>query len=213
MKNISILFISDTHGKHRELVNLPDADIIVHAGDISSRGSEHQIRLFLEWFSGLDQFKHKIFIAGNHDWLYETNRTLAKSLIPSNVIYLEDSGVEIEGINFYGSPGSKEFCNWAFNRPDESLINYWKMIPDNTDVLITHSPPHTMGDFVTRVKSHEGSRSLYDEIINRIKPIIHVSGHIHQGYGLRSFNNIIFINASNLDEDYQYTNYPILAKI
>lgn len=213
MKKLSIVIISDTHGRHKYLNELPKADIIIHCGDFTSVGYEHEIQNFMKWYSDLTQYKHKIIIAGNHDILYETNERLAKSLVPKGIIYLEDSGIEIKGINFYGTPVSKPFMNWAFMRPEEKLVEYWKAIPDNTDVLITHSPPYGIFDYVERDKSHQGSPSLYVEVTSRIKPKLHVFGHIHGGYGIKVIENTTFINASNLNEDYECVNDPVMFEI
>ncbi len=210
---MKICIISDTHNKHKHLGKLPDADMIIHCGDMTSVGREHEIRNFFKWFSDLDQFKYKICIAGNHDWLFERNSTLAKSLVPDNVIYLEDNGIEIEGLNFYGTPVQKIFYNWAFNRPEEKLAQYYAAIPDDTDVLITHNPPYHIGDFVPSARSNEGSPSLYKEVTERIKPAIHAMGHVHEGRGIYIKNNITFINASNLDDNYDCVFNPIIVEI
>ena len=209
---MKIVIISDSHGKHKQLA-LPDADMIIHCGDMTTRGYEYEIQNFMKWYGTLNQYKYKICIAGNHDILYEKNSILAKSLVPENVVYLEDSGVEIEGIKFYGTPVQKIFYNWAFNRPESTLIKHWQAIPDDTDVLITHSPPYMIGDYVPRSMQHEGSPSLYEEITKRIKPKLSVFGHIHAGYGVYNIDEITFINASNLDEDYNCVNAPILIEI
>lgn len=209
---MKICIISDTHNKHKYL-KLPDADMIIHAGDFTSVGKEHEIRNFMKWFGKLDQYKYKLIIAGNHDWLFDRDRFWAKTLVPKNVIYLEDSGVEIEGINFYGSPVQLPFYNWAFNRPEETLVKHWEAIPDNTDVLITHSPPYSIMDVSIYDGKHCGSPSLYKEIMERIKPKINCFGHIHNDYGIKVIENTTFINASNLDEDYNCVNEPILIEI
>lgn len=209
---MKLCVISDTHGKHKQLGHLPDADVIIHAGDFTSVGHDHEIVNFMKWYSNLN-YKYKIIIAGNHDWLFETNGQRAKSYVPENVIYLEDNGVEIEGINFYGSPVSKPFCDWAFNRPEEKLAQYWAAIPDNTDVLITHSPPYMIGDYVPRDKNHHGSPSLYKEVIERIKPKVHIFGHIHEGNGIKVIENTTFINASNLDGNYMCVFNPVIFDV
>lgn len=211
MKKNSICFISDTHNKHKQL-NIPECDFLIHSGDISSMGYEHEIVSFLSWFNK-QKARYKIFVAGNHDWLYEKNRTLAKSLIPEGIIYLEDEAIELEGLNFYGSPVQLEFCNWAFNRSEESLARYWEGIPNNTDILITHSPAFGILDEVNNNGIHLGSPSLYNEIINRVKPLIHTTGHIHSGHGTKVIDNTLFINASSLDEKYQLVYKPILVDI
>ena len=167
---MKICIISDTHGKHKHLARLPEGDVIIHCGDMTTMGHGHEIREFMKWYSGLNQYSHRICWAGNHDWLFETNRVLALADVPSNVIYLEDSGVEIEGLNFYGIPVQPPFNNWAFNRPENKLAEHWKAIPDNTDVLITHCPPHTIFDWSIYDNIHTGSPSLYFEVVNRVKP-------------------------------------------
>src|ERR1035437_1818567 len=208
-----IVIISDTHNKHKRLSKLPNADMIIHCGDFTSVGHGHEIRDFMKWYSGLNQYTYKLAIAGNHDRLFETSRLLALEKVPKNVIYLEDSGIEIEGLNFYGTPVQLPFNNWAFNRPEEKLIEHWKAIPDNTDVLITHSPPYDIFDFGIYTNDHVGSPSLYWEIVERIKPKLHCFGHVHQGRGIKVIENTTFINASNVDENYICINNPILIEI
>jgi len=210
---MKIVIISDTHNKHKRLGILPEADVIIHCGDVSSMGYEHEIRGFLNWYSNLTQYCHKIFIAGNHDWIFEKNNVLGRELVPNNVIYLEDEEVVIDGVKFYGTPVQKHFCNWAFNRDEAEMAQYWKKIPDDTDVLITHSPPYSILDLVPRQGKCHGSPSLYKEVVERIKPKVSLFGHIHEGYGIKVIDNIIFINASNLDGDYMCVNPPILIEI
>ena len=213
MKKITLVCISDTHNKHKHLGKLPDADIIIHCGDMTSMGREHEIRDFMKWFSGLNQYSHKICIAGNHDWLFDRNRLFAKSLVPKNVIYLEDKEVIIDDIKFYGTPVSLPFFNWAFNRPEEKLEQYWAAIPDDTDVLITHQPPYGIMDWSVYDKKATGSPSLYKEVLKRIKPKVHCFGHIHSGHGVKVIEDTTFINASNLDEDYMCVYDPVLIEI
>jgi Icc-related predicted phosphoesterase len=204
------VFISDTHNKHKQLI-IPECDFLIHSGDFSSMGYEHEVIGFLSWFNK-QKAKYKIFVAGNHDWIFERNRTLAKSLIPEGIIYLEDEAIEIEGINFYGTPVNIEFCNWAFNRTEESLKRYFDQIPDNTDILITHNPPYEILDEVNNNGIHLGSPSLIDNI-RRVNPLIAVYGHIHSGHGTKKIGETLFINASNLDEKYQVAYEPIVIEI
>lgn len=215
---MKIVIISDTHTMHKGLENkfeLPNADTIIHCGDITGLGTEHTVREFLKWFNNLNQYKYKIFIAGNHDWLFEISPTLAKDVVEEyeNIIYLEDNGVKLDGIKFWGTPVSKPFLNWAFNRPEEKLEQHWKAIPDDTDILITHSAPYKIMDYGPITDHNTGSPSLYREVIERIKPTIHCFGHIHNGYGIYNHESgVKFINASNLDEDYKIKNKPITIK-
>jgi len=211
MKKICI--ISDTHGEHMYLPPIPDCDALIHCGDITSLGKEYDVVQFLDWFKGLNQCKNKIFIAGNHDFLFERRKKIALELIPENVIYLENSMVEIDGIKFWGTPVSLPFHNWAFNRTPEQILKYWKMIPDGIDVLITHGAPKYIMDVSPWSRTHTGSESLTNEVLNRIKPKIHCFGHIHDCYGINETGGITFINASNLNEDYEIANKPVIIEI
>lgn len=216
MKNkLSIVVISDTHNKHNKIESkdLPAADVIIHCGDFTSMGYSHEIKNFMRWYSKLDQYDYKLVIAGNHDFLFEQYPVLAKEHIPENVIYLEDSGIEILGNYFYGSPVQKPFNNWAFNKPEEKLKMHWEAIPDYTDVLITHSPPYMINDLSMHGDENIGSPSLHNEIVNRIKPKVNLMGHVHSCYGITTYEKITFINASSINEEYEYTNKPILFEI
>lgn len=204
--------ISDTRGKHKVL-SPPPADVIIHCGDFTSVGKEHEICKFMEWFSGLEQYKHKIIIAGNHDMMFEYNGLLARSFVPNNVHYLQDSGVEIDGVKFYGSPVQIHFYNWVFNRSEEQMERHWKAIPVDTDVLITHSPPLSVMDSVEGRYEPLGSPSLYNEVIHRVKPKIHCFGNIHSGHGIRIIGDTTFINASILDEEYMPVYEPTIIEI
>jgi Icc-related predicted phosphoesterase len=215
---MKLCLISDTHTKHQYIgIKKYDADVLVHCGDISGNGGIAAITDFLEWFNGLEQFKHKIFIAGNHDWLFERNNSLARQVVEDvgkgDIIYLENESVVIDNIKFYGTPVQPPFCNWAFNVFEPKLTEYWKIIDDDTDVLITHSPPYMIGDYVPYSMQHEGSPSLYKEVVERIKPRLHAFGHIHEGYGQWDIDDIKFVNASSLDADYVAVNDPIIVEI
>lgn len=208
-----ITFISDTHQKHGLLTNdLIGGDIIIHAGDIMTSGYyETEVKYFCEWFSKLDNYEHKIFIAGNHDRLAEDNPNLFKRIVDEypNITYLQDSEIIIDGIKIYGSPWQPEFYNWAFNLPRKGpgLMSKWQAIPEDTDILVTHGPPNKILDYVAQSVYHAGCEELLLRVME-IKPKVNVFGHIHQGYGSTRVNEIEFINASVLNERYNYANLP-----
>ena len=149
--------------------------MLIHAGDVCGYGTEDEAAAFLEWFAA-QPYKHKIFIAGNHDWFFEIyDKAYIDKIIPTNIHYLNDSGIEIEGFKIWGSPVQIEFCDWAFNRKKGADINkHWKLIPANTDILITHSPPFGILDR-TNSNDNAGCEMLLKKV-NLIKPKLHVFG-------------------------------------
>src|SRR5271166_4785835 len=140
---MKIVAISDTHEQHAQVV-VPEGDILIHSGDFTNLGKIPAVASFAKWM-GSQPHKHKILIAGNHELtLQSPYRNIVTNLFKENgIIYLEDSGVEINGLFFYGAPWTPFFNDWAFNLPRRGmeLMAKWDMIPDNTNVLITHGPP------------------------------------------------------------------------
>jgi Icc-related predicted phosphoesterase len=216
---MQIVTISDSHNFHRvqllqtwlDDIENKENSMIIHAGDVSGRGSVQEVTDFLEWYDSLP-FKYKILIAGNHDFLFESNPSLIINLLGnfSSVIYLEDTSVTIEGFKIHGSPVQPWFHNWAFNRQrGDDIIKHWEKIPKDTDILITHGPAYLKGDKVSRGGEHVGCEDLL-RYIEEIKPMLHVSGHIHEGYGHYYNQHTEFVNASILNEDYQLVNPPMI---
>lgn len=207
---MKVVAISDTHMRHRD-INLPEGDILIHAGDVSSKGTKDQIVDFLSWFAN-QAHQHKIFIAGNHDFMFERRGREIREYIPDNIIYLQNSGTEINGIKFWGSPVQPEFYDWAFNvERGDKIKRYWDLIPVDTDVLITHGPPFGILDSSITRKS-QGCEELLIAV-EKINPKYHIFGHIHEGYGTCTNGITSFINASVLNEKYLYTNDPIVFDI
>jgi Icc-related predicted phosphoesterase len=212
---MKITLISDTHTLHNEITqDLPGGDILIYAGDLMNSGRNiNDIKLFCEWFSSLDMYKHKVFIAGNHDRMFQDDHYKAMEIVNSydNITYLQDSGTEIEGIKIWGSPWQPWFYAWAFNLPrnGKELKEKWDLIPEDTDILITHGPAYGYVDTVVGRRHENLGCELLTQRILEVKPKIHVCGHIHTGYGVMETDDTIFINASVLNEDYNYTQRPI----
>lgn len=216
-----ITFISDTHGKHDEVTHtLPGGDLLIHAGDISNRGRRTEIQDFIKWFSGIDNYTHKIFIAGNHDFGCQDEPAAVTELLRLNpgCEYLYDDlflvGKETDDydkmIKVWGSPWQPEFHNWAFNLPrqGQELKAVWDMITPDVDILITHGPPFGHLDYVAYNKLNVGCE-LLRERVDYLKPKIHVFGHIHSGYGYKFDGHTHYFNAAVLDERYQFTQKPL----
>ena len=216
-----ITFISDTHTKHRNITeDLPGGDLLIHAGDISSMGYEHEVREFYKWFDSINNYDHKVFIAGNHDWGFQNNSEKILGLLTGykTIDYLQDDmlciGEDYDTmIKIWGSPWQPEFYNWAFNLPrqGEELQEKWNQIPMNTDILVTHGPSWGKVDTVSHMRSVPLGCELLRDRIAVVKPKIHVCGHIHTGYGHVFDGDTHFINAAVLDERYSYSHKPLTA--
>ncbi len=204
--NMRLVLLSDTHRMHDRIV-IPDGDVIVHAGDFCGHGSREQARTFAKFFCALPH-RHKVVIAGNHDRCLEIEPNLGFEIF-TGCHYLFDSGVEIDGLHFWGSPWQPWFLDWAFNLPrGPALRAKWDLIPTNTNVLITHGPPHGILDRTFRGED-VGCADLR-EVITRIRPRLHVFGHIHEGYGILEMDGTKFINASICTLGYEPTN-PVMV--
>lgn len=208
---MKIVAISDSHWKLDEL-KVPSGDVFVFAGDWSvSNGSVADAVKFATFVKGI-KCKHKIIIAGNHDFMAQNSPTLAKQLFKeAGACYLQDEPLVIDGIKFWGSPWSPEFMNWAFMKPDYELSRIYSKIDLDTDVLITHSPAYGILD---RLPQYEnvGSHAL-EEAIKRVKPSYHICGHIHCGYGMEYSDCTMFYNVSVCDDDYNLVNKPTIIEV
>ncbi len=202
-----IVCVSDTHG-HLDEMDVPEGDLLLHAGDLTGHGSLPEIADANRALAGLPH-RYKVIIAGNHDFGFERAPAAARALITS-AVYLEDSGCEIEGLRLYGSPWQPWFFDWAFNsRRGESLKPVWDRIPAGIDILITHGPPRGHGDVVAHNGEPVGCPALLDAI-RRIKPRYHIFGHIHEGYGITQEGPTTCINASSCNLKYRPIQPPVV---
>lgn len=206
---MKIIIISDTHGYHREL-NLPQGDLIIHCGDFCHYGSDRNFLDFNDWYSALD-YKHKILISGNHDFISAEYPEKFMNLLSDNIIYLNDSGVEIQGIKFWGSPVQPDLVGWAFGRKrGDEMEQHWKLIPNDINFLITHTPPKGILDKSGRGAELGCGRLL--KKVEKLKPKFHVFGHVHRSYGIKNDNGTTFINASNMDSAKGLVNKPFIVE-
>lgn len=190
---LEIVCLSDTH--NQIIHDVPFGDVVIHSGDATNFGTIEEIFQFNEWFSALPH-PYKIFVAGNHDLLFEKEKHLAKSLLSDRIIYLENSGVTIAGIKFYGSPVTPAFCNWAFNvaADSERMQAIWGNIPEDVGVLITHGPAKNILDKVRNL--NVGCNVLLERIQHLRCMQYHVFGHIHSSAGVLQCDRYTAINAA-----------------
>ena len=212
-----LVLISDTHNQHK-YVNLPDGDVLIHAGDFCMDGNMRELCAFSNWLRDIRaRYKHVVMTPGNHDKCCEKEPTLVKGLLQqANCHYLVDEEIELDGIRFYGAPWCPKLKFWAFYANDDKLRSKWVKIPNNIDVLITHSPPYKILDDVERKPEWNepvGCEHLRKHSV-RVRPKIHVFGHIHEcGGQIKEFIGTKFVNASVLDEHYRLVNEPIVLDI
>lgn len=204
--------ISDLHSHYPELEG---GDLLIVAGDLTAHNTKKEYDDFLNWQQYV-KYKKTIVIAGNHDILLqhpdETGFTLWKGWAP----YLCDSGTEFEGLKIWGSPWIKSFPDMnpkykAFTvDTEEELAEKWKLIPDDTDILVTHGPPYGILDKISK-RECVGSKTLQMELFARLKPKLFVCGHVHEGYGQEPSGGFLkkAVNASIVNEHYRPVNKPI----
>ena len=210
---MDITCISDLHGF---CPSLEGGDLLIVAGDLTARETEEDYVLFFRWLNH-QKYKKVIVVGGNHDTMLDNGVTWTLlNEIEDSCTYLLDEGTEFEGLKIWGSPWIKTFeginpkCTAFTLQSEEALDKKWSLIPSDTDILVTHCPPHSILDS----DYHYGSFSLYDRFYSeRIKPKLHVFGHIHEGYGhipnMMDMPYTQFVNASIMDESYTPINKPI----
>lgn len=213
--------ISDLHGYYPKLEG---GDLLIVAGDLTARDEPEEYIYFRNWLSE-QNYKKKIVIAGNHDGNLQLDYMFGSTPFLEIAEYLCDSGTEFEGLKIWGSPWTAQFpginpkcCAFTVNFGCDTeywLDDYWKLIPDDTDILITHSPPHGVLDKC--LNGNVGSKTLL-EAIERIKPKLHIFGHIHECGGSKLLYkhegpNTWCVNASIVNERYEHVNKPIRIEL
>lgn len=247
MTQIDIAVISDTHNNHNKIKDIGQGDLIIHAGDFSSRGYKWESEQFIKWYSKLP-YSAKVLICGNHELGIENDYEyrFQQMCKEAGIIYLNDSSVELQflpgkvfvdenipdlaKVKIHGSPITPWFFDWAWNRSirDDGLVQdlrsgktksvlpikpHWDLIPEGTNILVTHGPPHGILDELCHVDGTPkgqfvGCPHLRDRI-KEIKPDLHIFGHIHCAAGQKHEDGVSYYNASICDEMYMASN-PVM---
>jgi len=201
-KKIKIISVADTHRQHWK-IKIPECDIFIFAGDAEIDSIE-ALHDFNKWV-GTIPAKHKIVTGGNHDFYLADRPAEELQTYFTNAKYVENEAFEIEGIKFWASPYSVKFGKWAWMLKSDQLRHVWNLIPDDTDVVITHSPPFGILDNTPFSQWPCGCPTLLHRI-EQLKPKCHIFGHIHNDSGILVKGDTTFINASMLDDYYQLVN-------
>lgn len=203
-----LVAFADTHQFHDELV-VPDGDVVVAAGDVCRGGEREELENFLGWFEALPH-RHKLFVAGNHDGCLE-GEFLDVVAAHVDVEFLEDRGVVVEGVSFYGSPWTPRFHDWFFMKERGApLKERWDQIPSGLDVLITHGPPQMILDDISKYRAaavllddddkYAGCADLRERV-KVVKPRVHLFGHIHSQRGELVEDGVRYYNCTTNECD------------
>ena len=215
-RSLSIVALSDTHGVHGKMdCEIPDGDVLIHAGDFCGHGRMHEVVEFAEWMGALPH-PHMLVTAGNHDRPVEENEPACREVFEAQGIrLLIGERISIEGFNFFGSPYTPTFFNWFFMRDrGEPIRAEWRVIPPDADVVITHGPAYGHGDQAPPWQGSPPRQVGCFELLARlraVRPKFHVFGHIHGGYGVTISDEIpgtTFLDASVCTESYLPRNAP-----
>jgi len=204
--HLRLVCLSDTHNGHDRLV-VPDGDVLLHAGDLTGRGTAREVAAAGVFLARLPHC-HKVVVAGNHDFLFQEEPGRARELL-GDVTYLQDELALVAGLTIWGSPWQPWFHDWAFNLPRGApLAERWALVPEGVDVLVTHGPPWGVLDC-----TQGGERVGCEELLlarARIRPRLHLFGHIHEAYGTREDDGILSVNACNCDRLGRIAQEPVV---
>lgn len=209
IRAMRVVAVADTHLFHDEL-RVPEGDVFIHAGDLCRAGALDELETAARWIASLPH-PTKVLVAGNHDWAFARFPSEARRALGPKVIYLQDSGALLHGLRLWGSPWQPDFNDWAFNLPRGArLREKWALIPDGTDVLVTHCPPRGLGDG-SGVDTHGsgggyggrerlGCEDLRARVLE-LQPMLHLFGHIHDSGGAWSLGATTFANVTTWECD------------
>ena len=203
MREPTIVCISDTHELHRE-VDVPYGDILLHAGDFTMFSKDAAAILdFNEWLGELPH-RHKIVVPGNHEFFLETDP--AKRRLLSNAIVLIGESVKVLGLKIWGSPITPLYGG-AFGRSSPAdRAELYASIPADTNILVTHGPPHGILD------NDSGCLRLR-EAVELLKPQLHLFGHVHGAHGMVTGKDTVFVNAALLGLSGGIEGTPVALRI
>lgn len=204
-----LVCLSDTHNR-AEGIDVPAGDLLLHAGDLTGRGSLREIERAHAWLASLPH-PRKVVIAGNHDFAFQDEPEAAREVM-TDVTYLEDAEVEVDGLRIWGSPWQPWFHDWAFNLPrGKAMAEVWERVSAGVDVLLTHGPPAGVLD--RTVHGEPVGCADLRAALPRIRPRLCVFGHIHEGYGRLERDGIVHVNASTCDVSYRPVNPPVVVDL
>jgi Icc-related predicted phosphoesterase len=189
---LRLVLLSDTHQLEREIIQVPDGDILIHAGDFSFFSKS--LKAILDFNHWLGELPHRcVVVPGNHEFFLESDPS-RRSLL-SNATVLINEGIEIQALRIWGSPVTPLYGGAFGLSSAEDRRRLYAQIPEDTDVLVTHGPPYGILDSGPDSGMHSGCRELFDAVM-RVRPKLHVFGHVHGAYGIFQTEHTTFVNAA-----------------
>jgi Icc-related predicted phosphoesterase len=207
---MNIVMISDTHTQHEKLGTL-SGDVLIHCGDggLGRDADWAQVEQLDTWF-GRQAFKVILCTGGNHDFALEAASSRRLPLF-KNAIFLEDEEFHFGGVKFYGAPWVPELRDWAFYQSGPALCERWALIPEDTEVLITHTPPFGILD-ANSTGRFCGCTDLRKRV-DALQLKLHCFGHIHASAGQMRYNDTMYVNASMVNRAYQLAREPVFMEL
>jgi len=200
-KTMKIHHISDIHCNHDKLVIPDNLDFLIVTGDVSNvrmpGRNEIEVRRFLTWFHN-QKATHKVFVPGNHDSSIESGYVTRHDFENLGMHFLDKEGKDIGGLKFWAAPDCPRFGDWSYMRPREEMYDkVWQHMPEDIDILMTHSPPSGQLDLTDDWSGgslvHVGCEGLMRAVMDR-RPKLHCFGHIHSTVDPKT--NTIICNSS-----------------
>ncbi|KOC17314.1 Ser/Thr protein [Aspergillus flavus AF70] len=201
--------VSDTHGytPAEAGFKLPAGDVLIHAGDLTNQGSITELRKTINWVAAAD-FEVKIVICGNHDITLDPNfyakhgpkfhnqrledpqECIEVVTASSSIVFLRHQSALVRltrpnGPNtifkVFGSPFSQSPGTWAWGYESVDAAALWSRIPLDTDLVVTHTPPHSHCD--RRATGGSVGCEALRQALARVRPSLAICGHVHESRG------------------------------
>ena len=230
---MKILATSDLHGNLKDL-NFEGIDLVLFAGDFMEqkgfgkwRMQDQKKWLYEKLFPLVEKHANVQFVAipGNHDLCLDFRMTSKFKDVnwniqwPNNFHLLIDEAVVIGGLKIYGTPWEPviSLC-WAYEAEHDKKEKKFSKIPENLDILLTHTPPHIPDSLIDRSLDHGGYEAFGSgelaQAIYEKKPRNVFCGHIHTGlHGGVPFENTMVYNVSRVNENYEIAYEPEIVDI
>jgi len=206
-----LVVVSDTHGQHEELGCL-EGDVLIHCGDFCDgfRKDPRDVQAIDSWFAK-QRFELILCVGGNHDFAVENRISNGKAVF-QHALWLQDDSCVHQGVRFYGSPWLPHLQGWAFYLPPDRLREKWSMIPDDTTVLVTHTPPLGILDLPRSRQVHCGCPDLLERV-EVVQPRFHLFGHNHASAGVQEREATTFVNASIVDSSFKVARSAVILDL